>query len=151
MVHHRPAEKNCANVLGQFPKPSFEGRINYRKRFSIANILSKRFSWVAKSYLPSPITTGLVACRHSIKRRRRKNCLRWLENQRGPATRERQPDTGLYKIPCSGPPGAAISSMRRVTFGSSTSGGAWCGLMRASRIKGPAQPQCLRTWKAPRP
>ena len=39
--------------------------------------------------------------------------------------------------------GAARASTRRETSGSSTSGGAWCGLRRASITSGPRQPQCL--------
>ena len=45
----------------------------------------------------------------------------------------------------------ARASTRRVTAGSSTSGGAWCGLIRASITSGPRQPQCLCSVKAPTP
>jgi len=50
--------------------------------------------------------------------------------------------------PCSGPPGAPNSSTRRVTSGSSTRGGAWWGLVRASITSEPKQPQCLSAKKA---
>src|SRR5207237_9709351 len=46
-------------------------------------------------------------------------------------------------IPCRGPPGAARASTRFRTAGSSSNGGAWCGLMRASMTRAPSQPQCL--------
>ena len=54
-------------------------------------------------------------------------------------------------IPCSGPPGAASASTRLVTSGSSTSGGAWCGLVRASITSDPKQPQCLSRMNASMP
>ena len=53
--------------------------------------------------------------------------------------------------PCSGPQRAASSSTRRVTAGSSSSGGAMCGFSRASITSGPRQPQCLRRVNAPTP
>ena len=53
--------------------------------------------------------------------------------------------------PWSGPPGAARASTRRSTAGSSTRGGAWCGLIRASMTSGPRQPQCFRSMNAPMP
>ena len=40
-------------------------------------------------------------------------------------------------IPWSGPPGAPRASTRRSISGSSTRGGAWCGLIRASITSGP--------------
>ena len=46
-------------------------------------------------------------------------------------------------IPANGPPAAPSASTRRVTSGSSTSGGAWCGLIRASITSDPRQPQCF--------
>ena len=49
----------------------------------------------------------------------------------------------IQMISCSGPPGAARASTRRATSGSSTSGGAWCGLSLPSITSGPRQPQCL--------
>ncbi len=63
----------------------------------------------------------------------------------------RQVENLTYKIPCKGPPRAASASTRRVTSGSSTSGGAWCGLMRASITSEPRQPQCFCSVKAPMP
>ena len=52
------------------------------------------------------------------------------------ANSERPPLTPIHLIPhitpCNGPPGAASASTRRVTAGSSTNGGAWCGFARAS-------------------
>ena len=39
----------------------------------------------------------------------------------------------------------------RVTRGSASSGGAWCGLLRASITSGPGQPQCLWRTNAPTP
>ena len=57
----------------------------------------------------------------------------------------------LYKIPCNGPPRAARASTRRVTSGSSISGGAWCGFVRASITSEPKQPQCLSRMKASMP
>ena len=67
-----------------------------------------------------------------------------------PSTEEVR-NSGPYKTPCSGPPGAARASTRRSISGSSTSGGAWCGLIRASITSGPVQPQCLRSTNAPMP
>ena len=46
-------------------------------------------------------------------------------------------------MPASGPPWWQRSSMRAETAGSSSTGGAWCGLSRASMTNGPLQPQCL--------
>ena len=42
-----------------------------------------------------------------------------------------------------GPPGAASASTRRLTSASSSNGGAWCGLLRASITSDPSQPQCF--------
>ena len=65
----------------------------------------------------------------------------------------RRPRNRLLKSnkPVNGPPGAARASTRFVTAGSSTSGGAWCGLMRASITSGPRQPQCFCSMNAPTP
>ena len=53
------------------------------------------------------------------------------------------PNPRSHMIPCNGPPRAASASTRRVTSGSSISGGAWCGLIRASITSEPRQPQCF--------
>src|SRR5260370_1050109 len=58
---------------------------------------------------------------------------------------------GCQMILYNGPPGAASCSTRRATSGSSSSGGAWCGLMRASITSEPVQPQCFCWVNAPMP
>lgn len=58
---------------------------------------------------------------------------------------------GRQMIPCSGPPGAPRASTRRSTAGSSSKGGAWWGLRRASITRGPSHPQCLQRLAAPTP
>ncbi len=97
----------------------------------------------------------LFLCIQSFIAARRARQVRQGERVRVSPLIPRAPLGGAKRVPLNNPmqrlPRAASASTRRVTAGSSTSGGAWCGLMRASMIREPVQPQCFSTTVAPMP